>query len=49
MVGLFTEEGFPVYVKLGELAQEDVKFVVNKPGHPLRGKVKAQLSAERNL
>jgi hypothetical protein len=46
-VGLFTEEGFPVYVKLNELSPEDVSFVVNKLGLPLRGKVEAQLSANQ--
>jgi hypothetical protein len=48
-VGLFTEEGFPVYVKLNELSAEDVRFVLNKLGHPLRGKVEAQLSAEQSI
>jgi hypothetical protein len=42
-VGLFTEEGFPVYVKLNELSPEDVRFVMYKLGTPLRGKVEAQL------
>lgn len=44
IVGLFTEDGFPVYVKLNELSDEDVGFVLNKLGDPLRGKVDAQLS-----
>ena len=43
MVGLFTEDGFPVYVKLDELSDEDVRFVLNKLNEPLRSKVEAQL------
>jgi hypothetical protein len=49
IVGLFTEEGFPVQVKLNELSDEDVRFVVNKLGHSLRDKVRAQLSAEQSM
>lgn len=48
-IGLFTEEGFPVCVKLDELSAEDVRFVVNKLGQPLRGKVEAQLSAKQTI
>jgi hypothetical protein len=43
MVGLFTEDGFPVYVKLDELSDADIRFVLNKLGEPLRSKVEAQL------
>jgi SLA1 homology domain 1, SHD1 len=49
IVGLFTEEGFPVQVKLNELSAEDVRFVVTKLGHSLRGKVEVQLSAEQTV
>ena len=49
IVGLFTEEGFPVQVKLNGLSDEDVRFVVNKLGHSLRDKVGAQLSAEQSM
>jgi hypothetical protein len=49
IIGLFTEEGFPVQVKLNGLSDEDVRFVVNKLGHPLRGKVEAQLSAKQTV
>lgn len=44
IVGLFTEDGFPVYIKLDELSDEDVRFVMNKLSDPLRGKVDAQFS-----
>ena len=49
IVGLITEEGFPVQVKLNELSAEDVRFVVTKLGHSLRGKVEVQLSAEQTV
>jgi hypothetical protein len=49
IVGLFTEEGFPVQVKLNGLSGEDVRFVLNKLGHSLRGKVEAQLSADQSV
>jgi hypothetical protein len=49
IVGLFTEEGFPVQVKLNELSAEDVRFVVTKFKNSLRGKVEVQLSAERTV
>jgi hypothetical protein len=49
IVGLFTEEGFPVQVKLNELPAEDVRFVVIKFGNSLRGKVEVQLSAEQTV
>lgn len=48
-IGLFTEEGFPVCVKLDELSAEDIRFVVNKLGQPLRSKVEAQLSAKQTI
>jgi hypothetical protein len=49
IVGLFTEEGFPVQVKLNELSAEDVRFVVAKLGNSFRGKVEVQLSAEQTV
>lgn len=49
IVSLFTEEGFPVQVKLNELSAEDVRFVVTKLGNSFRGKVGVQLSAEQTV
>ena len=49
IVGLFTEEGFPVQVKLNGLSDEDVRFVVSKLGHSMRDKVVAQLNAEQSV
>jgi hypothetical protein len=49
IVGLSTEERFPVQVKLDELSVEDVRFVVVKLGHSMRGKVEVQLSAEQTV
>jgi hypothetical protein len=49
LVGLFTEEGFPVQVKLNGLSDEDVRFVVSKLGHSMRDKVAAQLNAEQSV
>jgi hypothetical protein len=48
-VGLFTEEGFPVYVRLDELSAKDVRFVVDRLGVPLRDRVEAQLSAKQSV
>ena len=49
MVGLFTEEGFSAYVKLSELAFEDLGLSSTKLGQPLRGKGEAQLSIGQSL
>lgn len=49
IVGLFTEDGFPVYVKLDELSDEDVRFVMNKLSDPLRGKVDAQFGGRSTI
>lgn len=48
-VGLFTEEGFPVYVHLHELSDKDARFVLDKLGVSLRGRVEAQLSAKQRV
>ena len=49
-IGLFTEEGFPVYVKLEDLSDESIDYVLyQKLGESLRAKVKAQLKVDHSL
>ena len=49
-VGLFTEEGFPVYVKVRDLSDESIEYVLYKKlEEPLRAKVKAQLTSDHSL